>query len=220
MTRAVIQSLAGRFLAGARWARTWLALLGKGRFLTHGRELHIGAGSHLAAPHHLRIGNGVYIGKDVYISANATIGDYCLIANRVAFVGRDDHDYRRIGVPIHFAPWIGDPDFPVELRDREVHIEADVWIGFGSILLTGTRIGRGAIVAAGSVVTKDIPPYAIAAGVPAQVIGARFASDDERRRHEEGIANGRFRISERGRAHFIVELGDSSNDDKGAPAAG
>ena len=53
-----------------------------------------------------------------------------------------------------------------------MHIEADVWIGFGSILLTGTaRIGGGAIVAAGSVVTKDIPPYAIAAGVPAQVIG-------------------------------------------------
>lgn len=212
MIRALIMDVAVRALAGARWARTWLALRGKGRFLTHGTDLHIGARAHLAAPDHLRIGNGVYIGKDVYISANATIGDYCLIANRVALVGRDDHRYDRIGIPIRFAPWIGDPDYPAELREREVHLEADVWVGFGSILLTGVRIGRGAIIAAGSVVTKDVPAYAIAAGVPAQVVGARFATDEERCRHEEGIRNGRFRISERGRAHFIVDPGVGSGN--------
>lgn len=215
-SRLIHLDLSGRVRAAARQARTWLALRGKGHFLTHGSDLHIGARCHLAAPHHLRIGNGVYLGKEVFISANATIGDYCLIANRVAFVGRDDHDYRVVGVPIRFAPWIGDPGFPADLREREVRLDADVWVGFGAIVLTGVHVGRGAIIAAGSVVTSDIPPYAVAAGVPARPIGSRFATEEQRRRHEEAIRRGRFRTSERGRTHFIIEPGRSPCDNAAA----
>ena len=56
-------------------------------------------------------------------------------------------------------------------------VEDDVWIGFRSTILSGVHIGQGAIVAAGSVVTKDIPPYAIVGGVPAKVIKYRFSPE-------------------------------------------
>lgn len=57
-----------------------------------------------------------------------------------------------------------------DLKQREVNIEDDVWIGLNAIILPGVTIGRGAIVAAGSVVTKSIPPFSIVAGNPAQII--------------------------------------------------
>lgn len=53
----------------------------------------------------------------------------------------------------------------------------DVWIGYRSTILSGVQIGQGAIVAAGSVVTKDVPPYAIVGGVPAKVIKYRFPQE-------------------------------------------
>jgi acetyltransferase-like isoleucine patch superfamily enzyme len=56
---------------------------------------------------------------------------------------------------------------------RGIVIEDDVWLGGGAVVLDGVRIGRGAVVGAGAVVTQDIPPYAIAVGVPARVVGSR-----------------------------------------------
>ena len=56
-------------------------------------------------------------------------------------------------------------------------VEDEVWIGYGVTIMSGVKIGQGAIIAAGAVVTKDIPPYAIAGGVPAKVIKYRFSKD-------------------------------------------
>lgn len=56
----------------------------------------------------------------------------------------------------------------------DIHIDDDVWIGYGATILSGVHIGQGAVVAAGAVVSKDIPPYAIVGGVPAKVIRYRF----------------------------------------------
>jgi virginiamycin A acetyltransferase len=53
-----------------------------------------------------------------------------------------------------------------------------VWIGYGAIILSGVHIGHGAIIAAGSVVTKDVEPYIIVAGVPAHNIGERFSKEE------------------------------------------
>ena len=153
----------------------------------------------LWAPRHIIIGHDVYLGRDVFIEATCTIGDYCLIANRVAILGRHDHDFRTIGTPVRYSPWIGSSkaasDNPYLLE--EVHIGSDVWIGFGSIVLTGVSIGRGSIIAAGSVVVGDIPAYSIAAGVPAKVIGSRFNAT-EITQHEHGVRHGTFKLSERG----------------------
>jgi len=64
-----------------------------------------------------------------------------------------------------------DPDFGV--RDRPVVVEDHVWIGSRATILPGVTIGRGAVVAAGAVVARDVPPYCVAGGVPARVIGRR-----------------------------------------------
>lgn len=56
----------------------------------------------------------------------------------------------------------------------DITIEDDVWIGYGATILSGVKIGQGAVIAAGAVVTRDVPPYAIAGGVPAKVIKWRF----------------------------------------------
>ena len=152
-----------------------------------GKNLHLGIGSKVAAPRGLTIGNDVYIGKLCTIECDGEIGDDVLIANSVGIVGRFDHDYTTLGVPIRKAPWIGDGDFGHRGEGTRIVIGSDVWIGYGAIVLSGVTVGRGAIVAAGSVVTKDVPRYAIVAGNPAKEVGLRFAPAAARQ-HEALIA--------------------------------
>ena len=194
-------------LAILRRLQTSLAVAGKSSYLTYGRDLHVGKGARLWAPQRLVIGNCVYIGKQVHIEANCRIGNYCLIANRVAIVGRNDHDFSAVGFPVRFAPWVGSKRFPSLYADEEAVIEDDVWLGYGTVVLTGVTVGRGSVVAAGSVVTRDIPPYSIAAGVPARVIGQRFDESETIARHEAGIRDGRFRFSERGYDQCVIKPG-------------
>ena len=164
----------------------------------HGRGLHVGRNVTLWAPDRITIGDNVYIGKDVHVECNCEIGDHVLVASRVAFVGRHDHDFRAVGFPVRFAPWIGSARRPSPWRHERVVVEPDVWIGYGAIVLTDVRIGRGAIVAAGSVVTRDVASYSIVAGAPARVVGERFARGEDIVAHEAAIANGTFVFSERG----------------------
>lgn len=72
----------------------------------------------------------------------------------------------------------------LEENDRPIIVEGDNWIGANSIVLKGVTIGEGSIIAAGSVVTKDVPPYSIVGGVPARVIKMRF-NDEEIKKHKE-----------------------------------
>lgn len=66
---------------------------------------------------------------------------------------------------------------PEHLQDQDVVLEEDVWLGANVTLLNGVRIGRGAVVAAGTVIRTKIPPYAIVAGNPAKVVGFRFTPE-------------------------------------------
>jgi acetyltransferase-like isoleucine patch superfamily enzyme len=61
------------------------------------------------------------------------------------------------------------------LSKGEIRVEHDVWVGAGAMILSGVKIGNGAIVAAGAVVAKDVPPYSIVGGVPAKVIKMRLS---------------------------------------------
>ena len=97
-------------------------------------------------------GSGVRIGDNVMISPHV-----CIAAG--------NHDYRQVGKPMRFA---GD------LTKGPVVIEDNVWIGANVTITDGVRIGRDAVVGANSVVTKDVAPYDIVAGVPARVIGNRL----------------------------------------------
>jgi len=198
-----------KFFALLRRLQTLLSVAGKSAFLSYGQDLHVGRGSRLWAPKRLTIGDCVYIGKQVHIEANCRIGNYCLIANRVAIVGRNDHDFSAVGCPVRLAPWVGSKRFPSPHADEEAVIEDDVWLGYGTVVLTGVTVGRGSVVAAGSVITRDIPPYSIAAGVPTKVIGQRFADQDTIARHEAGIRNGRFQFSEQGFDHCVIEPGSN-----------
>ncbi|WP_332117807.1 chloramphenicol acetyltransferase [Azorhizobium caulinodans] len=67
-----------------------------------------------------------------------------------------------------------EPDFFQWRRDHGVTLGHDIWVGHGAVILPGRTIGTGAVVAAGAVVTKDVPPYAIVAGVPARIVKWRF----------------------------------------------
>ncbi len=143
-----------------------------------GRHVHIGIGTILWAPQELIVEDGVYVGKFCTVECDGRIGAYTMIANNVGIVGRLDHDFRAVGSPVRHAPWVGDPDFHASRERLTVVIGADVCIGYGAVVLTGVRIGRGAIVAAGSVVTRDVAPYDIVAGTPAKPVGRRFDASE------------------------------------------
>jgi len=118
----------------------------------------------------LVMGPGSFINYGCIINPRVTIGKYVLLGPHVSIVG-GDHNFDQPGVPIIYS---GRPAM------QETIIEDDVWIGHGSIILSGVRIERGAIVAAGSVVTKDVPAYEIHGGIPAKKIRDRFSADQKR----------------------------------------
>ena len=123
----------------------------------------------------VRIAPGFCAGEYSFVSRGAifgprvTLGRYVMFGPRVMIVG-DDHVFDRPGVPTIFA---GRPEL------RTTAIEDDAWVGAGCIIMAGVTIGRGSIVAAGAVVTRDIPPFEIHGGVPAKKIRDRFASAED-----------------------------------------
>lgn len=149
-----------------------------------GKGLHLGIGTILWAPFELKVGDNVYIGKYCSIECDGAIGDNVMIANHVGMIGRYDHDYSCVGLPIRLAPWVGSPDYKGPGKGLKVVIEDDVWVGFGAVVLTGVKIGRGAIVAASSVVTKDVESYSIVGGNPAKQIANRFNRKEDIVDHE------------------------------------
>ena len=95
----------------------------------------------------------------------------------VAIVGAD-HRIDEAGTPMIFA---GHPEIPA------TRIGDDVWIGARAVIIAGVEIGDGAIIAAGALVHRDVAPFTIVGGVPAQAIRDRFGPD-ERARHEAMLA--------------------------------
>lgn len=114
----------------------------------------------------LRIGDRTYIGAQNNIRAaggSIQIGRDCLISQQVTIVA-SNHGISR-GERIMVQPW--------DTTRTGVTLEDDVWVGANAVILPGVHIGEGAVIAAGSVVTRSVEPYAIVGGVPARVIGRR-----------------------------------------------
>ncbi|WP_282133262.1 CatB-related O-acetyltransferase [Cellulophaga baltica] len=116
----------------------------------------------------------VFIGANCIIPPKVTIGKYTMFAANVSILG-GDHIFNNPERPIIFS---GRPDMP------ETNIGEDVWIGANACIMAGIEIGNGAIIAAGSIVTKSIKPYSIYGGNPAKLIRMRF-NEEEMELHQK-----------------------------------
>lgn len=129
----------------------------------------------------VHMGDYSSVGIDSKIS-NAIIGRYTVIAREV-YVGVGAHPTNFLTAHSIFyknSPWGFHPEWVKRIDYNEspvCHIGNDVWIGTRAIIMDGVNVSDGAIVAAGSVVTKDVPPYAVVGGVPAKVIKYRFPQE-------------------------------------------
>lgn len=114
---------------------------------------------------------GRYASFGPYCEFNSplVIGDLTMLSSEVLVIGQD-HDAFNSELPMRIA-------FPKTERPLTV-IESDCWIGARVTIMEGVRIGRGSVIGANSVVTKSIPPYSIAVGIPAKVIKQRFNDQD------------------------------------------
>lgn len=121
----------------------------------------------------IEIGNDVFIGggaKFVASESSIVIGNKVMFGPNVSIVG-GNHNIKTIG------RFLFDVKEKRPQDDQPVIVEDDVWVGTNVTILKGVRVGRGSVVGAGAVVTRDIPSYSIVMGVPAKVSKFRFGID-------------------------------------------
>ncbi|WP_277424177.1 CatB-related O-acetyltransferase [Adlercreutzia sp. ZJ304] len=135
-------------------------------------------GENVRVGRNVEIRDNVSIGRWTYVEPysfihSCSIGSFCAIGRNVA-IGAFQHPYEYPTI----SPRLYREILSSEYNDpsRIVNIGNDVWVGEKAIILSG-NIGDGAIIAAGAVVTKDVKPYSIVAGVPARQIGSRFTDE-------------------------------------------
>lgn len=128
-----------------------------------GENVSIQPGAYIFNVQSLTVGNNVSIHPMCYIEAygGIEIGNDVSIAHCVTIMSVN-HGYKDLTIPIKDQP----------LDPRPVCVKDNVWIGSHVVVLGGVTVGEGAVIAAGAIVTKDVPPYSVVAGVPAKVINA------------------------------------------------
>ena len=130
-------------------------------------NLRIGKRTYLSGLKNISFKDNIYISTDSKIMTSKNtkikIGNYVMISNNVMILG-GNHNISRTDIPMMLQG---------EGKEGDIIIEDDVWIGAGSIILTGVTIGEGSVVAAGSVVTKNVEKYTIVGGNPAKFLKKR-----------------------------------------------
>ncbi len=157
----IINSLFNKIVYGIGTLRAFFW----GLFLKQiGSRVDIMAGVIIMSPQNVSIGHDVLLNKDTKIGGQngVKIGNYVMLSYNVNLVS-ENHAYQHPELPIKKQGYFGGP----------IEIESDVWVGANAVILPNVKIGRGAIVAANAVVTKDVEEFAIVGGVPAKVIGVR-----------------------------------------------
>lgn len=147
-----------------RLMRRFLWVWGRLRFSALVRQRGPGCVCHwnadLKYPHNIELGEGVVIGVNVSIGAHSRVR----LGNRVRL--SRDVMIETAGLDFaHLAP-------PYLHVSRPVVLEQGVWVGARAMILAGVTIGENSVVAAGAIVTRDVPPYSVVAGVPAKVVGS------------------------------------------------
>jgi acetyltransferase-like isoleucine patch superfamily enzyme len=139
------------------------------RWVVYGKNVHVQWTTLFRRQYRVvRLGDHVGIGHYCDISSDLIVGNHVLVAGSVAFLARDAH--------LPYIPGTTMFDSPRGDKYRIV-VEDDVWIGHGAIILSCVTIGRGSIIAAGAIVTKDVPPYSIVASQPSVVLKSRFSQE-------------------------------------------
>ena len=126
---------------------------------------------------HVSIGKGTYGELNVVDfggECNLILKNYISIAQRVTFLLNGEHYINHISTYPFKVKLLHIQDSE-SFGKGDIVVDDDVWIGYGATILSGVHIGQGAVIAAGAVVTNDVPPYAIVGGNPAKVIKMRFA---------------------------------------------
>lgn len=136
-----------------------------------GSNFHFEPLSTLLTPQYIKVGNNLFIGEKAHISAELSIGNNVMFGPRPVIVG-GDHYFAIKNRSVRF----------LHPKNREnsnpIHIEDEVWCGASVIIMGGVTIGMGAVVGAGSIITKSIPPYTVAFGNPCKVAKKIFSNTD------------------------------------------
>lgn len=144
--------------------------------LSIGKKVSIPDDVIIYGDYNLVLGNDVFIGARstiMCVGAKLNIGDHVMTGPGVTMI-TGNHRINIVGK--YLTQVEGKEKLPSD--DLPINILGDNWIGANSIILKGVTIGFGAVVAAGAVVTKNVPSYAIVGGVPAKVIGMRFTKEE------------------------------------------
>lgn len=166
----------------ANGIRTWYMLNVKHPYIKWGglkTLVRIPNSTKIWSPHKdVTIGDRVQFGENCRIQCDIKFGNSILMASNVAFVGKDDH-ITNIPAKTIWNSGRGD--------SQKTYVGNDVWIGHGAIIVAGVHIGDGSVVAAGSVVVKDVEPCTIVGGNPARFIKNRFNTEEEKQEHLQYI---------------------------------
>lgn len=130
-------------------------------------------------PETVKVGKGSYGELNVVSfgdKTKLTIGNYVSISEKVTFMLDVEHYTDRISTYPFRVKMLKECKFEA-FSKGDIIVDDDVWIGYGATIMSGVHIGKGAVIAAGAIVTKNVPPYAIVGGVPSKVIKYRFPED-------------------------------------------
>lgn len=150
----------------------WGGLRNKDKYGRLGRASYIGSGSTLATRNMFLDDFTVVQNQNNFISLGGQleIGKYSVISSGCTIVASSH--VLTVGVPFYVST-----QYHINDIDSKVIIKEDVWVGAACVLLPGCTIGRGAVVGAGCIVKKNVPPYAVVVGVPAKVIASKFTKE-------------------------------------------
>ncbi len=157
------QHLPASTVPGGRFFKKIRYLLTHQLFASCGKDVNIEHRAFFHSGKDIGIGDYSGIGINASLSGHITLGDYVMMGRDVVIMTRN-HEFLRTDIPMVKQGF---------REERPVVISNDVWIGDRVIILGGVHIGEGAIIGAGSVVTKNVPPYAVVAGIPAKIIKMR-----------------------------------------------